>query len=52
MVNAVESLAYVTATVGRSLRRSTGASLLRLDRTEDERLNISRAGRLNLRYEI
>jgi len=52
LVNAVELLAYVTAMVGKSLRRPTGASLLRLDRTEDERLNVSRAGRLNLRYGV
>jgi hypothetical protein len=51
-VNAVELHAYVTAMVGKSLRCPTGASLLRLDRTEDERLDASRAGRLNLRHGV
>ena len=52
MVNTVELLAYVTAIVGKRLRRSTEASLFGLDRTEDECLNVSRVGRLNLRYEV
>jgi hypothetical protein len=52
VVNAVELLSYVMAMAGKSLRCSTGASLLRLERTEDERLDVSRAERLNLRYGV